>query len=39
LFFAQKLKCNFFKDCDKGSSFFLSHVSATSKELYLYYSA
>jgi hypothetical protein len=35
LFFAQKLKCNFFKDYDKGSSLFFSHASVTSKELYL----
>jgi hypothetical protein len=26
-FFAQKLKCNFFKDYDKGSSYFHSLMS------------
>jgi hypothetical protein len=36
LFFAQKLKCNFFKDYDKGSSFFfLSCVSNIERTLSL----
>jgi hypothetical protein len=35
LFFAQKLKCNFFKDCDKSSSFFHSLTSQRHRKNFI----
>jgi len=30
MFYSQKLKCNFFKDCDRGTSFFHTDTRRTS---------